>query len=135
MQDNLALAIKNLVLDKGINIPASNPKSNVQDLKKPDLFSLTKETELFQNEKGITIKIDRSKDSKLTNFGKATLDDRYLAEGESYQDLFARVAANYSDNNCMHKEFTTTLVIFGLCQRHQFYQTRELIEVCRYLAS
>jgi ribonucleoside-diphosphate reductase alpha chain len=49
MQDNLALAIKNLVLDKGINIPASNPKSNVQDLKKPDLFSLTKETELFQN--------------------------------------------------------------------------------------
>jgi ribonucleoside-diphosphate reductase alpha chain len=35
----------------------------------------------------------------LTNFGKATLDDRYLAEGESYQDLFARVAANYSDNN------------------------------------
>ncbi len=99
MQDNLALAIKNLVLEKGINIPTSTPKSNVQDLKKPDLFSLTKETELFQNEKGITIKIDRSKDSKLTNFGKATLDDRYLADGESYQDLFARVAANYSDNN------------------------------------
>jgi ribonucleoside-diphosphate reductase alpha chain len=99
MQDNLALAIKNLVLDKGIDIPSSTPKSNVQDLKKPDLFSLTKETELFQNEKGITIKIDRSKDSKLTNFGKATLADRYLAEGESYQDLFARVAANYADNN------------------------------------
>ena len=86
-------------MEKGINIPTSTPKSNVQDLKKPDLFSLTKETELFQNEKGITIKIDRSKDSKLTNFGKATLDDRYLADGESYQDLFARVAANYSDNN------------------------------------
>ena len=99
MHDNLALAIKNLVLDNGINIPTSTPKSNVQDLKKPDLFSLTKETELFQNEKGITIKIDRSRDSKLTNFGKATLDDRYLADGESYQDLFARVAANYSDNN------------------------------------
>ncbi|NCU69322.1 MAG: ribonucleoside-diphosphate reductase subunit alpha [Candidatus Fonsibacter ubiquis] len=99
MQDNLALAIKNLVLDKGIDIPTSAPKSNVQELKKPDLFSLTKETELFQNEKGITIKIDRSKDSKLTNFGRATLDDRYLADGESYQDLFARVAANYADNN------------------------------------
>jgi hypothetical protein len=45
MHDNLALAIKNLVLDNGINIPTSTPKSNVQDLKKPDLFSLTKETE------------------------------------------------------------------------------------------
>ena len=99
MHDNLALAIKNLVLDKGIDIPISTPKSNVKDLKKPDLFSLTKETELFQNEKGITIKIDRSRDSKLTNFGKATLDDRYLADGESYQDLFARVAASYADNN------------------------------------
>ena len=32
--------------------------------KKPDLFSLTSQTELFQNEKGITIKIDRSKDDK-----------------------------------------------------------------------
>ena len=29
--------------------------------KKPDLFSLSGETELFQNEKGITIKIDRSR--------------------------------------------------------------------------
>ena len=34
--------------------------------KRPDLFSLSNETELFQNEKGIIIKIDRSRDSKLT---------------------------------------------------------------------
>ena len=67
--------------------------------KKPDLFSLTSQTELFQNEKGITIKIDRSRDEKLTDFGKATLSDRYLGQGESYQDLFARVASIYSDNN------------------------------------
>jgi hypothetical protein len=135
MQDNLALAIKNLVLDKGINIPASNPKSNVQDLKKPDLFSLTKETELFQNEKGITIKIDRSKDSKLTNFGKATLDDRYLAEANLTKIYSLGLQQIIQITICMHKEFTTTLAIFGLCQRHQFYQTREPIEVCRYLAS
>ena len=57
MHDNLALAIKNLVLDNGISIPTSTPKSNVQDLKKPDLFSLTKETELFQNEKGSQLKL------------------------------------------------------------------------------
>ena len=67
--------------------------------KKPDLFSLTSQTELFQNDKGITIKIDRSKDSKLTNFGKATLSDRYLGKHESYQDLFARVASTYADSN------------------------------------
>ena len=67
--------------------------------KKPDLFSLSQETELFQNEKGITIKIDRSRDSKLTNFGRATLKDRYLGYGGSFQDLFARVASIYADNN------------------------------------
>ena len=44
--------------------------------RKPDLFSLTSHTELFQNDKGITIKIDSSKDNKLTDFGKATLSDR-----------------------------------------------------------
>ena len=67
--------------------------------KRPDLFSLSNETELFQNEKGITIKIDRSRDSNLTEFGKATLSDRYLGANESYQDLFARVASYYADNN------------------------------------
>ena len=67
--------------------------------KRPDLFALSNETELFQNEKGIIIKIDRSKDVKLTDFGKATLKDRYLGHNESYQDLFARVASTYSDDN------------------------------------
>ena len=67
--------------------------------KRPDLFSLSNETELFQNEKGITIKIDRSKDSNLTEFGKATLSDRYLGANESFQDLFARVASYYADDN------------------------------------
>ncbi len=99
MQDNLALAIKKVVLEKRIDIPKQEIKNNVKDIKKPDLFSLTSETELFQNEKGVTVKIDRSKDVKLTNFGKATLSDRYLNEGESFQDLFARVASNYADNN------------------------------------
>ncbi|MGA0121035.1 MAG: ribonucleoside-diphosphate reductase subunit alpha [Methylophilaceae bacterium] len=98
MQDNLALAIKNAVESKTSDI-IKQSNENLQDLKRPDLFSLSSETELFQNEKGITIKIDRSKDSNLTNFGKATLSDRYLNEGESYQDLFARVASTYADDN------------------------------------
>ncbi|SHE76260.1 ribonucleoside-diphosphate reductase subunit alpha [Acidocella aminolytica] len=44
------------------------------------------------------VKLDRSRDALLTDFGRATLDDRYLLPGESYQDLFARVASYYGDN-------------------------------------
>ena len=98
MQENLALAIQNAVENDTSNI-IKKSNENLQDLKRPDLFSLSNETELFQNEKGITIRIDRSRDSKLTDFGKATLVDRYLNEGESYQDLFARVASTYADDN------------------------------------
>jgi len=97
MNKNLSLAIEKAVVK--IN-PKDNFSVNQKNAdKKPDLFSLTSQTELFQNEKGITIKIDRSKDSKLTDFGKATLSDRYLGHNESYQDLFARVASIYADNN------------------------------------
>ena len=97
MNKNLSLAIEKAVakISPKDNFPVKN---NVYE-KKPDLFSLSSSTELFQNDKGITIKIDRSKDTKLTDFGKATLSDRYLGQNESYQDLFARVASMYSDNN------------------------------------
>ena len=44
------------------------------------------------------VRVDRSRDALLTDFGKATLDDRYLLPGESYQDLFARVASAYGDD-------------------------------------
>ena len=44
------------------------------------------------------VKIDRSRDALLTAFGKATLDDRYLMEDESYQELFARVASYYGSD-------------------------------------
>ncbi|MEM6818624.1 MAG: ribonucleoside-diphosphate reductase subunit alpha [Pseudomonadota bacterium] len=43
--------------------------------------------------------IDRSRDDLLTDFGKATMQDRYLLAGESYQDLFARVARTYADDS------------------------------------
>ncbi len=92
----------NKVLSQAIKKAVSeyNPtKIDVNKEKRLDLFSLTNETELFQNEKGITIKIDRSRDLNLTEFGKATLSDRYLGANESYQDLFARVASYYADNN------------------------------------
>lgn len=41
---------------------------------------------------------DPSRDALLTDFGKTTLDDRYLLPGESYQDMFARVATTYADD-------------------------------------
>jgi ribonucleoside-diphosphate reductase alpha chain len=44
------------------------------------------------------IKTDPSRDALLTDFGKETLDDRYLLPGETYQDLFARVADAYADD-------------------------------------
>ena len=92
----------NKILSQAIRKAVSeySPKEiPINNEKRPDLFSLSNETELFQNEKGITIKIDRSRDSNLTEFGKATLSDRYLGANESYQDLFARVASYYGDNN------------------------------------
>ena len=44
------------------------------------------------------VKTDAKRDELLTEFGKDTLRDRYLLPGESYQDLFARVAAAYADD-------------------------------------
>ena len=49
-------------------------------------------------ERRFTIVTDPSRDALLTDFGKDTLDDRYLLPGEKYQDLFARVADAYSDD-------------------------------------
>ncbi len=42
--------------------------------------------------------LDRGRDALLTDFGKETLNDRYLLEGESFQDMFARVACAYADD-------------------------------------
>nr|WP_135467083.1 ribonucleoside-diphosphate reductase subunit alpha [Crenalkalicoccus roseus] len=44
------------------------------------------------------VQVDRTRDALLTDFGKATLADRYLMPGESYQDLFARVASAFGDD-------------------------------------
>ena len=46
----------------------------------------------------IQVTIDPTRDALLTNFGRATLQDRYLLAGETTQDLFARVARAYADD-------------------------------------
>ena len=67
MNKILSQALKKAVSDYSPN------SSKISNEKRPDLFSLSNETELFQNDKGIIIKIDRSRDSNLTDFGRATL--------------------------------------------------------------
>ena len=96
MNKNVSLAI-----EKAVGTISHKNQNDLRNNgpKKPDLFSLSGETELFQNERGITIKIDRSRDTNLTDFGKATLRDRYLGQNEGFQDLFARVASVYADDN------------------------------------
>jgi len=58
-----------------------------------------KVSDFAQNDRGIRVHMNRSRDALLTKFGKATLTDRYLLPGESFQDLFARVAMHYADNS------------------------------------
>ncbi|RZJ41259.1 MAG: ribonucleotide-diphosphate reductase subunit alpha, partial [Brevundimonas sp.] len=50
--------------------------------------------------RGLTL--DRSRDDLLTDFGKKTLEDRYLLKGESYQDMFARVATAFADDEVVN---------------------------------
>ncbi|GAA4049124.1 ribonucleoside-diphosphate reductase subunit alpha [Parerythrobacter jejuensis] len=50
------------------------------------------------NDRRFEITIDESRDANLTEFGKETLIDRYLLPGEKFQDLFARVADAYADD-------------------------------------
>jgi ribonucleoside-diphosphate reductase alpha chain len=51
-----------------------------------------------QFQKRPLVKTDPGRDALLTEFGKATLLDRYLMPGETFQDLFARVASYYGDD-------------------------------------
>ncbi|MBL8675235.1 MAG: ribonucleoside-diphosphate reductase subunit alpha [Rhodospirillales bacterium] len=55
--------------------------------------------DVVQLQSGGRVVTDPGRDDKLTAFGKATLSDRYLLPGETYQDLFARVALAYADDD------------------------------------
>ena len=56
MQENIALAIKTALEENKDKFVEKSSTINA-DLKRPDLFSLSNETELFQNEKGIQLKL------------------------------------------------------------------------------
>ncbi|MDF2367212.1 ribonucleoside-diphosphate reductase subunit alpha [Sneathiella sp.] len=56
-------------------------------------------TDIVQVKDGARVQIDHSRDKYLTEFGKAVLKDRYLLPGESFQDLFGRVASAYGEGD------------------------------------
>ena len=60
--------------------------------------SLPKDDSKAIMDRRFTVVTDSSRDVELTDFGKETLTDRYLLPGESFQDLFARVADAYADD-------------------------------------
>lgn len=45
-----------------------------------------------------SLETNDARNSNLTDFGKAVLQDRYLMPNETYQELFARVADTYGDD-------------------------------------
>jgi ribonucleoside-diphosphate reductase alpha chain len=54
--------------------------------------------DVVQVEQGPKVILDRSRNNRLTAFGVATLEDRYLLPGEDPQDMFARVVMHYADD-------------------------------------
>ncbi|HRJ11736.1 MAG TPA: ribonucleotide reductase N-terminal alpha domain-containing protein, partial [Alphaproteobacteria bacterium] len=56
--------------------------------------------DMVQVERGTKVRVDHERNELLTDFGRATLADRYLLPGdESFQDPFARVAMYYADDS------------------------------------
>lgn len=72
-------------------------KQTAQAKQKSPKISKDKTSEALEKPK-FNIQIKPERDERLTVFGKAVLTDRYLMPGETYQDLFARVAAHYADD-------------------------------------
>lgn len=59
-----------------------------------------KSSKFNHNLKGITmtVTVDHGRDALLTTMAKEILTDRYTLPGETYQDMFARVAAAFADD-------------------------------------
>ncbi|MGN6594417.1 ribonucleoside-diphosphate reductase subunit alpha [Sphingopyxis terrae] len=73
--------------ESGAESKAAAPAAKLNDSSEPKVHA-----------RRFDVVTDSSRDSLLTDFGKETLQDRYLLPGESYQDLFARVASAYADD-------------------------------------
>ncbi len=89
--------------DDVVALHPAKPESLTSELPQPALFASPPTPAplpypLAPLPKPSDLTLDRSRDALLTNFGKATLNDRYLLDGESYQDMFARVSCAFADD-------------------------------------
>ena len=73
-------------------------KPSIELVEEPRMDFRITDRAVQHTDKGNRVKIDPSRDSLLTDFGRETLEDRYLMPGETFQDLFARVASFYGDD-------------------------------------
>jgi len=74
--------------------------AGLEAYKTTEFATLSGETDATRPQLSVvrSLELDRSRDDLLTDFGKKTLEDRYLLKGESYQDMFARVSTAFSDD-------------------------------------
>ncbi len=62
----------------GANLNGTAPNSVESENSPEAVLSNGQIRDVFQNERGITVRIDRARDDLLTEFGKSTLLDRHL---------------------------------------------------------
>ena len=81
-------------MEMAATMTAPTPSSATEEPRKLSARSDSKEVkpQLYP------VEVDHSRDALLTDFGKDTLRDRYLLPGETFQDLFVRVASAYADD-------------------------------------
>lgn len=85
---NIVFGVLELIILKSSISMANKAKTAKASLAKNDNIRKT-----------FKVEIDKKKNDKLSDFGKAVLKDRYLmAQDDDYQDLFARVAGYYADD-------------------------------------
>jgi len=85
--------LDNLDLKWRKSMDGSGLESSYQGKNQGDMLNIV------QVERGKSVEINSDRDNLLTEFGKATLEDRYLMPDETPQDLFARVASYFADDD------------------------------------
>src|SRR3546814_21124343 len=93
--------------DGGSPLPGEDLPVQAELPVQADLLGAEQIRDEFQNERGIRVHMDRSRDANLTEFGQATLTDRYLMPGGSFKDTLARADDHHSDARATHQRQET----------------------------